>query len=490
MSRIVLFMLLMSFTPRLIFAGEGDYSVRNISPVLLKNANAVLRHEQIQFQVKSVTETVLRNHYVITILNENGDSWAQFSEYYDKHSRIVSAEGILYDAGGKIIKRIKRKDFEDVSGVSGGSLMDDNRIRRHNFHHRSYPYTVEYTCEKVTESSLFFPRWIPQGGERLAVEASSMEMICRPDYTFRYKSFNYEREPVITEDKQMRKAVWSVKNLPAIVREPLAPRWHELTTMVLFAPTDFQIDNYKGKMTSWRDFGKFVFALNAHRDQLPESVKQTVRKLIEGLDDPVERISRLYRYMQENTRYISIQLGIGGWQPFSASEVADKGYGDCKALTNYMYSLLKEASIPSYYTLVRAGRGQNYLTVDFPSQQFNHVILCVPLQNDTIWLECTSQTLKAGYLSDFTCDRFALMIDAEGGRLVKTPVYGTNENTQVRKLSAAILGSGASTTFQSPIVIIMFDCRRDINPILYRQARRTDEILISVTVHGPVVRKE
>ena len=62
--------------------------------------------------------------------------------------------------------------------------------------------------------------------------------------------------------------------------------------------------------------------------------------------------------MQNNTRYISIQLGIGGWRPFEAAYVASKGYGDCKALSNYMYSLLKEAGILSYYTLVKAGAGE------------------------------------------------------------------------------------------------------------------------------------
>jgi hypothetical protein len=149
--------------------------------------------------------------------------------------------------------------------------------------------------------------------------------------------------------------------------------------------------------------------------------------------------------MQQNTRYVSIQLGIGGWQPFDAKYVASKKYGDCKALSNYMYSLLKEIGIKSYYTLIRAGRNRGYIIPDFPAQQFNHVILCVPLQKDTVWLECTSQTLPAGYLSGFTSNRYALLIDETGGKLVRTPEYRLNDNTQLRKINAAINNEGHLT---------------------------------------------
>lgn len=193
-----------------------------------------------------------------------------------------------------------------------------------------------------------------------------------------------------------------------------------------------------GNMTNWQDFGKFVYALKEGRDQLPPNVKQAVHQIADGIMDPKKKIQALYEYMQKNTRYISIQLGIGGWQPFDASYVATKGYGDCKALSNYMYSILKEAGIPSNYTLIHAGEYSGHINDDFPSSQFNHVILSVPLSKDTVWLECTSQTLPAGYLSNFTSDRFALVVDENGGRLVRTPKYSIRDNLQTRKITAKL----------------------------------------------------
>ena len=424
-------------------AGDGVYAASKIAPVLLKNANAVLRLEELRFEIINSGKAVFKNHYVITVLNENGDYWAEFSEYYDKYRKIESVEGILYDAAGGQLKKIKTKDTEDISGASDASLIDDNRVKRHNFYHRVYPYTIEYNTEILFTSTLFFPMWTPQPKEKLAVEKSSMCIVSPADYKFRYKAFNYTAEPIKTIDKEGKIAsVWSVKDMPAILKELYSPLWHELTTVVIFGPTDFQVDDYKGNMASWSDFGKFVYALKQGRDVLPDNIKQQVHQLADGISDIKKKIAVLYEYLQKNTRYISIQLGIGGWQPFDAKYVATKAYGDCKALTNYMFSLLKEAGITSDYTVIRAGANAGYITDDFPSQQFNHVILSVPLQKDTMWLECTSQTLPTGYLSDFTSNRYALMVDENGGHLVHTPVYGLKDNQQQRKITAVLNNEG------------------------------------------------
>src|SRR5258706_1466699 len=154
-------------------ADNGEFAVSRIPPALLKNADAVLRFEELRFEIINLKEAVQTYHYVITILNENGDDWAAFSEYYDKLREVSSVQGYLYDAAGNQVKKMKSKDLEDVSGVDEVSLIDDNRIKRHNFYCKTYPYTVEYFVGIRYKHTMFFPRWIPQGGEKFAVEQST-----------------------------------------------------------------------------------------------------------------------------------------------------------------------------------------------------------------------------------------------------------------------------------------------------------------------------
>lgn len=419
--------------------GEGDYAVSKIPAALLLKANAVKRFERISFEVVNPGEAVLKMKYAITILNENGDSHAAFADSYDKFQQIRNIEGALFDANGKELKRLKNKQIIDATGADDNSLMDDNRRKFHHFYHKIYPYTVEYEEEIRYEGTMFYPFWLPRDDEDFSVEQSSISIISDADYIVRYRAMNYPGEPVITTGGKDKKIMtWEVRDLPAIKDEYASPEWIAFNTAVFFGPTDFEMEKYKGNMQTWQDLGKFVYSLKANRDKLPDNIKQMVHQLTDNVQEPREKIARLYEYMQKNTRYISIQLGIGGWQPFDATYVATRAYGDCKALTNYMYSLLKEAGINSFYTLVRAGRSARKIMTDFPSSQFNHVILCVPVQQDTVWLECTSQTMPPGYLGDFTCDRDVLLVDENGGKLIRTPKYGMKDNLQLRKIKAVL----------------------------------------------------
>lgn len=428
--------------------GDEDYSILTISKDLLKNANGVYRNHTTRVEIEGLGKMRVTERYAVTILNEAGEDYAQFAEHYDKLSSIKNIDGKLYDAFGKKIRELKKNEVKDVSNISDISLFEDNRVKLHNFYYKVFPYTVEYECEVVYEGTLFIPPYFPQRGYAVSVEKSDYTVIIPSASTLVTKKVNFEKEPVMTTDKDKKNYRWEIQNLPAIQRESFSPSFSKVVPNIRLALAEFEFEGYKGSNSSWKEFGKFVYELKKNRDELPDAIKQQVRNLVAGLSSNEEKIKKLYEYLQANTRYISVQLGIGGLQPFDAKYVAGNRYGDCKALSNYMFALLKEAGISSLYTIIKAGDDEDDIFTDFSTTQFNHVILCVPNNKDTMWLECTDQYKSAGYMGDFTGNRHALLITEEGGVLVKTPQYSMNENLQLRKIKAE-LSDDATLNFKA-----------------------------------------
>lgn len=436
--RLAFFVLLQ--LPLLLWA--QDYNVSSIPDSLKQNANAVKRFEETKVVIKGPGKAVVYNKYAVTILNENGDMYAMYQNSYDKLHSLSDISGTLYDASGKKLKSVRKKDIADASLEDDVNLVTDNRYKRHSFFYRQYPYTVEYEDEVTMDGIFFLPRWRPVDDDEFSVQHSRFVIETDPAYVLRYKQFNYPGAPVISNEGKVKTYTWEVNNIVAFQSEPLQPDWKEITCCVQVAPVDFEVGGYTGNMSTWQNLGKFVATLNEGRDVLPDAIKKDVHALTDNVTDQREKVRLLYEYLQKNTRYISIQLGIGSWQPFEAAYVAQKKYGDCKALSNYMKSLLKEAGIASNYVLIRAGDGERGLWEDFPAPYFTHAILCVPNNKDSIWLECTSSTVNAGYMGSFTGDRQALLIADDGGHVVWTPRYTAADNGQHRKIDAHIDAEG------------------------------------------------
>ena len=293
-------------------ASDVKYPANAIPENLKKDANVVKRMEEINFELSSSRRSTLRYKYALTILNENGDAYASFQESYDKFKHIESIEGYLYDKDGKLLKKVKTKDLSDASAVDNISLLTDDRVKYHNFYSRSYPYTVEYIVSLSYEQTFYFPYWVPQEYLFLSVEKSQLTVTVPTDYQLRYKMFNYKTEPEKLTEKNTVRYTWQINQLPALKSRYSAPRWHERVPMVSLAPSEFEVAGYKGNMNTWQDFGKFIYTLTKDRDQLPPAITEKVKTLTAGLSSDKEKVETLYHFLQQNTRYISIQLGIGG----------------------------------------------------------------------------------------------------------------------------------------------------------------------------------
>ncbi|RSK40870.1 DUF3857 domain-containing protein [Hymenobacter perfusus] len=427
------------------------YAVADLSAALRENAHAVVRHQEETLLVKSVGRTVETTRRAVTILDEAGSRWASELVYYSQLNSISYFRGAVYDATGRQLRQLRAQDIRDISLSDGFSLASDARGRVADLSQPTYPYTVEFEYEVVSDNPLFYSTWRPQPMEQLSVEQASFKVLMPAGLALRYQEARLPAGTAQAKHTQGSQEIyeWQVHDLAAREEEADAPPVAELTPAVFTAPAEFEVQGHAGRLSTWADLSRWTYELNAGRDELPPALKAGMVALVQGETDERARIRKVYQFLQANTRYISVQLGLGGWQTFPASSVAANGYGDCKALTNYCKALLGAAGIQAYAALVRAGSDEQDIRTDFPSSQFNHVVLCVPLTKaarpDTVWLECTSQTNPFGYMGGFTGNRHALLLLPEGGKLIPTPRYGAAENRRERLADVVLDANGNAT---------------------------------------------
>jgi hypothetical protein len=421
---------------------EIKYPVSDIPDSLKVNAKAVIRNHEQVFEIRSIGKGIEKTTYAVTILNENGLEYAIFRQGYDRLSRLSGIKGTVYNAMGEKVEQLTNEKIMDYSAISGFSLFEDNRVKYFEPKTMSYPFTVEYSYTKEYDGLLSYPAWDPIPDFNVSLQTSGFRVVCPDTITFRYKEKNLRDKNEITRAGFVSTYAWRMQNLTAIEREPFSSSAYDYFPSVILAPDKFEIEGYTGNCSTWEAFGKWSLDLLKDRDNLNDETKQIVQQLVKNHTSDVDKAKAIYEYMQNRTRYVSIQEGLGGWQPFEAETVNRLGYGDCKALSNYMKALLSVAGIKSYYTRISAGKYPGPFFSDFPCSQFNHVILCVPIARDTFWLECTDQHLPFGYIGSFTDDRDALVITETGGKLIHTRAYSSTENRLIRSATLILDASG------------------------------------------------
>ncbi len=414
------------------YAQNPTYSALTIPDSLKQNANTVVRYSKIDISITSRSAMKTKVIRAITVLNELGLQDLELSENYDKSTSVSKIEATVYDSFGKELKTYKRRDFKDVSVADGFSVFSDNRELYLDYTPTTYPFTMVFESEVETSNTAFIPTWTPFEGYLVSSEYSELVLNYKPELNLRKKEINFSAKYKIEKLENSSSIRYVVKNLTAKKREELIVGSNDIFPYVYFAIEKFSLEGVEGTALNWKELGQWYYqALLADTEEIPEETQLKIKKIVGDEKDPVEIARIIYKYVQEKTRYVSIQIGIGGWKPMLAKDVDKLGYGDCKALTNYTRSLLKIFNIPSYFTLVYAGNKIKNFTTDFAFSQGNHAILALPTSKEMLWLECTSQVQPFGFQGDFTDDRFTLVVKPDGGEIVKTKTFSEEDNVTV-----------------------------------------------------------
>jgi hypothetical protein len=424
----------------LTYTGFAQYGASSIPDSLKEDAAIVKRLEEVTFHVKDVDNASLNMHKVYTIMNEKGRSKLFFYLTTTRAIKIDEVDIRVYSEAGTQLAKYKKRDL-NKEAYQGG-LVEDGMYHWLAIPANSYPLTVEINYETIYSNSLNYPRYNIQEDNE-SVESSVFKVIVPADLDLRYMEQKVKLIPNIAFEGKNKVYTWQTKSLKALKRDEDGAVASAANPAIIISPNKFRCFNTYGDMSTWKTFGQWAYELQTGLQALPAERQAFFADLVKNAKNDREKAAIIYEYMQKNFRYVSIQLGIGGYKPFPARFTDDKKYGDCKGLSFFMNAALKSVGVKSYTALINSQYNDEPVIEKFPNNEFNHMILCVPQAKDTIWLECTSNTIDFGHLSSNTENRYALLLTEGGGVLAATPKSSAKFNSLTSSTTISLNDDGS-----------------------------------------------
>jgi len=327
------------------YAQNYNFSVSEIPENLKVNANSTVRFENVAVEIKSQREMSIVTEKAITIYNKLADDFSDVTLHYDKRRSVKNITTYIYDAFGNEVKKIKKKDFKDYSAYDGISLHNDGRVLYYNHTPTSYPYTIYYKYEVQTSNTAFINRWVPITGYHQSIQKATFSIKYPSDIILRKSERNFNDLSIKVKEAP-GVLNYEINKIPATKYETSAPLFLNVFPNVKLGVNKFNLEGVDGEANNWKEFGKWYYDnLIKQTLYLKSETKEKIRALTAGIDDPIEKAKIVYEFVQNKVRYISVQVGIGGYKPMLATNVDNLGYGDCKGLTNYTAALLKEVGL-------------------------------------------------------------------------------------------------------------------------------------------------
>ena len=357
----------------------------------------------------------------IKIYNKRGEHYANVrlseSPYRELKNVIIRTK----DSTGNVISERKKKDFRKACGYDNVSIYDDDCTYYTNAKCSSFPYTLEIEYEYHIKSLFFwrgrnFQSYIPVLKARYTLEIDNR-------IPFSYTATGGDLTPEVTDLGHATRYVWSVNNLVPLDDSKYIPKSHLIPIGVDFFPKKFKLQNYEFIGSEWKQIGEWYTDL--YSDRMLSSKQPST---FPDIDNAMSFTEAVYNEVRESIRYVSISIGIGGWQPHKADKTLEWGYGDCKDMSNLLFSRLSQRGITAYPILLLT-RDEGLTDTTFPSISFNHVITAAVIGTDTIWMDPTCDDCPFGQIPYSDQNIPVLAMTDYGGEIWRSPPSTWMENT-------------------------------------------------------------
>lgn len=399
-----------------------------VDHVHAQSVKAELLSQETHIVIKNSKITRIHS-YDICIYNRDGEEYTHIEIPYSGLIKVSNINAYIKDINGDILKKLNKSDIRERNSFPSFSFYQDEFVKEFTLKHNRYPYIIHYEFEEKEDEFILVDNWVPVLDVDIPTKSATLTIQVPKNYEINFsQQFIENPEKDSTNDDYILK--WKANYDGNLKPEIYTPPITELLPTVVVVPINFKYE-IKGSLKTWEDFGQWQNQLIKNIIDLPEEEISKVKNKTKGIEDQKDIIRTLYHYLQDETRYIDISIETGGLKPYPASYVAEKRYGDCKALSNYFRAILHAVNIDSYYSKIYADEKINNIDLSLPSQQTNHVILCVPSEKDTLWIDCTSDD-AFGYVGTFIQGRKVFVVKDNASFFTHTQELSPSQVLQER----------------------------------------------------------
>jgi transglutaminase-like putative cysteine protease len=404
-----------------------------------EKTNAVVLYAETTLTVQPNGRIKKLYREVVKILRPDGEARGTIREYFDAQSRITSLHAWCVPVSGKDYE-VKEKDAVEsaILGIDGGELVNDLRTLTLRIPAATAGSVIGYEVEQELRPYVMVDEWGFQDTVPVREAHYSLQLPRGWSYKANWLNHSEERPTEAGTDRWH----WSINDIRAIRVERDMPPWRGIAGSMVIAmvPPSGQDPGIQ----SWRELGSWYLNLTRGRRDVSLEIKRKVVELTASVPTLLGKMHALASFVQNDIRYVAIELGIGGHQPHSAAEVFSHRYGDCKDKVTLLSAMLNEIGIESYYVLVNTERGSITATTP-PNLDFDHAILAIALPADLematlqarishpklgqiLFFDPTNEFTPLGRLSGALQANFAMLVTPNGGELLELPQLPIDTN--------------------------------------------------------------
>lgn len=447
---------------------------RDATPADYPDYPSITLLDQAFVRVNPNGTTRLMVHTVCKVLRPAGVRAARAQVYYDpERQRVDVVTARVTQPDGSVVETPQVVDFPVGPRGEAASTYSSGQVKEIRLPQARPGSIVEirYVREDFAEP-LYFNQFSDSyffGGMEPAL-TFRYTVSCPEGLPLHWQATPGTPEPKVTTANGVKTVQWDATDVPGVRPEPAMPPIEEIKPAIAVST-----------FADWAAVSAWADALFKRQMGMPEDMRAFTHELVKGCPDREAKIKKVYQFVTDEIRYVSISFGVFGYQPHRVERTFRSRYGDCKDTAVLLVAMLRELGIEAWPALVRTrDKGEPSIPLASPSL-FNHCIAYVPADPGVAgsrawWLDGTTDYHSFGVVPYMDKGTNALLVKPASGGLQRVDSPAPADNRKARKVRVEVQKGGAGkVTVQETVTGDAAAAARE----LYNQPKQLERMLRS-----------